>query len=217
MTHKQTMGVHGTYEPGLWGVSASFYYQMGKRGTPTKAWMASINGHYTVNDEWQVNGGYDLLSGQNDDDKSGVQHAFDPLFGSHHMFYGAMDLFFTSPWGYKPKGFFTTTQELYAPGLQDFHLGAICKAIPVKGLVAKINYHYFASAAKLSKSIRGLGHEIDLQATIPLMKDVKLHAGYSFILNQNTMDIVKGGYHKSWQDWAWITFDVSTRLLSRKL
>lgn len=214
--YKQTLGAYVTFRPEQWDVEASLYYQMGKRGKPTSAWMASVRGGYGITPEWRVTAGYDYLSGQDDDDYGTTNHAFDPLFGTHHKFYGAMDYFFASPFGYKPRTLLHPEEMRYAPGLQDIQLGVVSKAIPVRGLVAQLNYHYFASAAKLSGSIRGLGHEVDLQASLPLIKDVTLQAGYSFMIGQNTMDIVKGGYYKSWQDWAWITFSVSPRLFSLK-
>ena len=29
-----------------------------------------------------------------------------------------------------------------------------------------------------------------------------------------TMDIVKGGYHKSWQDWAWVQLNINPRIFA---
>lgn len=213
----QTVGTFVSFRPQTWSVEASFYYQMGKRGTPTKAWMASVAARYDYSDEWQLSAGYDYLSGQDDDDYGQYNRGFNPLFGTHHKFYGSMDYFFSSPWGYMPRRYFETTQRQYNPGLQDLHASLVSRAIPVEGLVVRADYHYFASAAKLKGSIRGLGHEVDIQASVPLMKDVTLQGGYSFMLGQNTMDVVKGGSYKLWQDWAWLQFNVSTRLFSKKL
>ena len=63
---------------------------------------------------------------------------------------------------------------------------------------------------------KGLGHEVDFQLTTKLMKDVSLKAGYSFMLGTETMDCVKGGDHDSWQDWAWISLNISPRIFSTK-
>ena len=30
------------------------------------------------------------------------------------------------------------------------------------------------------------------------------------------MDIVKGGNHKSWQDWGWLTLNINPRILFTK-
>ena len=215
VSHQQTMGTYIRVHPQLWDVEASFYYQMGKRGTPTKAWMASLACGVNFSDEWRLSAGYDYLSGQDDDDQGDTNHAFDPLYGTHHKFYGYMDYFFASSWGLMTRGFLELTQRQYNPGLQDMH-GRLSYR-PKPGMDFRVDYHYFASAAKLSGSVRGLGHEVDVQASVPLMKDVTLQAGYSFMLGQNTMDIVKGGHYKSWQDWAWIQFNVSTRLFSKRL
>jgi len=48
------------------------------------------------------------------------------------------------------------------------------------------------------------------------MKDVKLTAGYSTMLGTKYMDIVKGGSHKSWQDWGWLTLNINPRILFTK-
>ena len=49
-----------------------------------------------------------ILSGS--DGEGDKFKAFDPLYGTHHKFYGAMDYFYASAW------------QGVAPGLQDAHL-----------------------------------------------------------------------------------------------
>ena len=61
-----------------------------------------------------------------------------------------------------------------------------------------------------------LGHELDFQLSTKLMKDVTLMAGYSFMSGTETMDCVKGGDHNSWQDWAWVSLNISPRIFSSK-
>ena len=39
------------------------------------------------------------------------------------------------------------------------------------------------------------------------MKDVSLSVGYSLMRGTSTMDVVKGGNHKSWQDWGMGVFE----------
>ena len=140
--------------------------------------------------------GYDYRSGN--DGEGDKDKAFDQLFGTHHKFYGFMD-------------YFLRTVPL---GLQDIQAGITAKVSKKTNLL--LNYHYFSTAQKAANDEKGLGHEIDLQVTTTLMKNVTLMAGYSTMFGTETMDIVKGGNHKSWQDWAWVTLNINPRIFSTK-
>ena len=205
----QTLGTHVSYSPatskatgyGLpeWlepvvDASASFYYQTGRnpQGYSISAWMASVQASADVLPELRVHAGYDYLSGN--DLSSNTINAFDPLFGSHHKFYGAMDYF--------------TGQML--SGLQDIQLGASTTAL--KGLDVRLDYHYFLTTHNLLGYGKGLGSEFDLRFSTRLMKDVRLSGGYSFMLGTETMEVVRSGSHRSWQDWAWLSLDINPRL-----
>lgn len=98
--------------------------------------MASVKAAYAIDKQWSVNLGYDYLSG--DKDKGSKFKAFDPLYGTHHKFYGAMDYFYASLF-----------VNGLAPGLQDAQLGVNYKASSKVGM--QLNYHYFATAAKLQE------------------------------------------------------------------
>lgn len=80
-----------------------------------------------------------------------------------------------------------------------------------------VNYHYFSTTAKVDGPEKNykkdLGSEIDFQIDYQLMKDVKLSAGYSFMLGSETMDLVKDGSHDSWQDWGWIFININPNIL----
>ena len=71
--------------------------------------MVSVKAAYAIDKQWSVSLGYDYLSGS--DGKGDKFKAFDPLYGTHHKFYGAMDYFYASAW------------QGVAPGLQDAQLG----------------------------------------------------------------------------------------------
>lgn len=119
-----------------------------------------------------------------------------------------MDYFYASAW----------KNGISSPGLWDNRIGAAFKASPKVALQA--NYHYFSAAKdpmvgkeKLDKS---LGSEIDTQVDWSIMKDVKFSAGYSFMLGTGRMDAVKGGYHKSWQDWGWVSLNINPKIFFAK-
>ena len=195
----QTFGTYITYKPQSWDMQGAFYFQTGKNKSAqsVSAFMASIKAAYAIDKQWSVSLGYDYLSGN--DGKGDKFKAFDPLYGTHHKFYGAMDYFYASAW------------QGVAPGLQDAQLGVNFKTS--KKVSMQLNYHYFATAAKLDDVKKGLGSEVDYQLDWNVMKDVKLSAGYSFMLGTKSMDIVKGGDHKRWQDWGWVSVNINPRIL----
>lgn len=91
--YMQTVGTHLKFNPGSWDLSGSFYYQTGKNASArsVSAYMGSIRALYHINKTWSVNAGTDYLSGSKSSD--GTYKAFNPLYGTHHKFYGAMDYF----------------------------------------------------------------------------------------------------------------------------
>ena len=94
---------------------------------------------------------------------------------------------------------------------QDAQLGVNFKTS--KQVSMQLNYHYFATAAKLDDVKKGLGSEIDYLLDWNVMKDVKLSAGYSIMRGTKSMDVVKGGDHKRWQDWGWVSVNINPRIL----
>lgn len=199
--YMQNFGTYLTYQPAkAWGLQGSFYYQTGKNkaAMSVSAFMASFKATYVINKQWNIYAGYDYLSG--DDGKGDKFKAFDPLYGTHHKFYGFMDYFYASNF-----------KDGLAPGLQDAQLGVLYKVSPKISM--QLNYHYFATAAKLDDVKKGLGSEIDYQLDWTIMKDVKLSAGYSVMLGTKSMDIVKGGDHKRWQDWGWLSLNINPKVL----
>ena len=198
----QTFGTYVTYQPesGNWlPVQAAFYYQTGKNknAQSVSAFMASVKAAYAIDKQWSVSLGYDYLSGS--DGEGDKFKAFDPLYGTHHKFYGAMDYFYASAW------------QGVAPGLQDAQLGVNFKTS--KQVSMQLNYHYFATAAKLDDVKKGLGSEIDYQLDWNVMKGVKLSAGYSIMRGTKSMGVAKGGDHKRWQDWGWVSVNINPRIL----
>ncbi len=204
----QTMGTYLTYKEGIMDINGAFYYQSGR--TPgnlsTSAFMGSLSGKVKLDPKWSLGVGADYLSGNdNDGDK---YNAFNPLYGTHHKFYGAMDYFYASQFA----------SSSINPGLFDVYAGIYFKAS--SKFDASLNYHYFSVAKDIqvnNENIKKtLGSEFDLQINYSIMPDVKLMAGYSFMLGTESMDIVKGGSRNSWQDWAWVSINITPKLFSSK-
>lgn len=194
----QTFGTDVSFRPLSWYIHGSFYYQMGKTTVrKVQSWMASGDAGVSICPQLQLRAGYDYMPA-NDYDKDSW-NAFIPLFGSQHNFLGAMDYFTSS----------------LSCGLQDIH-GGVSSQI-CDGLKADVDYHYLMTVQKLPDLDKQVGHEIDVKVTARLMKDVTLSAGYSTMLGTATLDRLKGGSHKAWQDWGWLQLNVNPRVLTALL
>lgn len=219
--YMQTFGTDVNYKPGAWDLHGAFYFQTGTTADNLTAGglMASVKAGYQIHPRWKASVGFDYLSGEDYKGSVGNRRdgytilkadegkscAFNPLYGTHHKFYGSMDYFYASAY-----------LNGLAVGLQDIQAGVDFKASEKTSLM--LNYHYFAAASEVAVEMldKGLGHELDFQLSTKLMKDVTLMAGYSFMSGTETMDCVKGGDHNSWQDWAWVSLNISPRIFSSK-
>lgn len=192
--YMQTFGTDIKYafgHPFSWDIHGSFYYQMGKTSLrQVKAFLASGSIGYTFipQRKLKVSAGYDYMSGNNSDDLK--WNAFNALYGSYHKFFGAMDYF----------------GNTLSCGLQDIK-GNISAQI-CKNLRMDVNYHYLMTATQISNLKKGLGHELDVELTAKIKKDVTLSAGYSTMLGTETLDRIASGNHEVWQDWAWLQLNI---------
>lgn len=202
----QTMGTYLTYTPANWTLNGTFYYQAGhnQKDRQVSAFMWAVRAAYRFDSRWSIVFGSDYLSGNDMNKAGGKYKAFDPLYGTHHKFYGGMDYFYASS--------FANGQN---PGLWDNQLGIGFQ--PGKRVNLSLNYHYFATTTSVyeenKKQNRGLGSEFDLQVDWTIMKDVKLSAGYSTMFGTHTMKLVKGGNPSHWQDWGWLSLNINPRVL----
>ena len=213
--YQQLIGAYAAYRPRYCTLSASYYHQLGKNedGIKIDAWMASALATVKPSERYGFLVGFDYLSG----DKyfavpakgalGLTQHkvikGFNPLYGSHHKFYGAMDFFYV-----------TTYVGGFTPGLQNLYFGVYGE--PVKKLVLNANYHYLATATKLNDMNMTLGHEIELQATYTIMKEVRLSAGFSYMTGTETMERLKRVSTQGNLRWGWISVNVTPTLFSTK-
>ncbi len=204
----QTLGTNISYKPGDFSLYGTFYYQFGKNvaDQEVSACMFAVNAAYQIDPAWKIMVATDYLSG--DDGKDGKKFkAFNPLYGTHHKFYGTMDYFYAS--NFLPGK---------NPGLWDDQLGITYKASEKVTLL--LNYHYFLANTDVylgnEKQSKGLGSEIDLQINWNIMKDVSLSAGYSTMFGTDALKAVKGGDPDSWQDWGWLSLNINPKVFIAK-
>ena len=212
---QQLLGGYVSFKPEKLTVEASYYHQIGRNEYDAKldAWMASIKAQYQA---WQRVGllvGFDYLSG--DDyfvirSKGGLgmpQHKvfkfFNPVYGSHHKFYGMMDFFYVQAFS-----------DTFSPGLQNLYAGGTYS--PIKNLDLSLTYHYMAMATNLKQVNMTLGHDIDFEASYQVLKDAKVSLGFSYMVGTKTMEKLKRTENNDNLKWAWLSLVVSPRIISKK-
>lgn len=196
-------------------VEASYYHQMGhnEHNMKINAWMTSVKASVQLLRRLTAVAGFDYLSGDKYFAVRGknmlgvvrhdVQRGFNPVYGSHHKFYGMMDFFYVQ-----------TYLDGFTPGLQNLYIGA--EYFPLKKLKVNAMYHYMATATKLQDINMTLGHDIDVEASYQILKDVKLSLGFSYMTGTETMQKLKRVPAGNDLKWGWFSLDVSPRIFSKK-
>jgi hypothetical protein len=213
--YQQLFGAYASWKPKNFGLQASYYRQTGhdENGLPIHAWMTSAEADWKAFDWLGLNLGFFFMSGDENffipaqgalgmTRKTEVR-GFNPIFGSHHQFYGAMDFFYVN-----------TYYGGNTPGLQDYHAGVRLR--PFKTLSLDVSYHLLATAVSIENaSTQVLGHEVELEASWQISKDIALSAGYSFMRGTETMQLLKRGDEDRLR-WAWLMLMVTPVFLNHK-
>ena len=211
--YQQLVGGFLSFRPGKLTTEASYYHQMGRNedNAEIDAWMASFKAQFQISNKVGVLAGYDYLSG----DKyfavtskgmlGVVRHkyigGFSPVYGSHHKFYGMMDFFYVQAY---INGF--------SPGLQNLYAGV--SYTPFKRLNLKATYHYMAMTSDLEGIDKTLGHDIDIEASYQIMKDVHIDLGFSYMTGTGTMAKLKRADSGDNLKWGWFSLVISPRLFT---
>ena len=206
----QTFGTNVSYQPGSFQLYGTFYCQTGNATATSAAkdvfaFMGALNLSYAINPQWKVTAASDYMSGDNGKDPSKFK-AFNPLFGTHHKFYGTMDYFYANPFA-----------NGLNPGLWDNQLALSFKAAPKVSL--GLNYHYFLTTTDVNvngKNRRALGSEWDFQVNWNVMKDVALTGGVSNFFGNDVLKAVKGGDPSKLQQWAWVSLNINPKIFVTK-
>lgn len=213
LSHQQTFGLNTNLKKEKFSLGASLYYQDGRAPGKTKAvqktsaWMGSLNGNYSLSKKVSAGLGSDYLSGKDMDDNSSTVNNFNPLFGTHHKFYGHMDYFYVS-------------SPHKNVGLWDSYINALYKSSA--NTTYQLALHHFEAAGRVinhrkQKAGSILGHEIDFSFQHQLVRDVKLSGGYSQIFNTSSMKYVKSIPEnlkmKPTQNWLWLSINIQPEIL----
>ncbi len=208
MTNMQTFGGNFYKTGGPLTFTGTFYYQTGTNITrqSVKAFLASVYGNYKIDNSFSIQAGTDYLSGRDMGETDSLKTTeFNPLYGTHHGFYGIMDYFYVGV-PHSNVGLWDTYAGVSYLAFQDFLL--------------RLTGHVFNAAAKVvdvEEKGSYLGTELDLFFTWNLIKGVKLYGGYSQMFAGESMEIVKGrGDHTLNHNWIWAMFVVDVRIFDLK-
>lgn len=214
--YTQTLGAHGEWRPGNFGLNASFYYQMGSVGAAKQsvgAYNALVELLFNPSDQLQVTVGGELLSGTAYDENS-TYMTFNPFYGTNHKFNGHMDYFYVGG-----------PTRLPGAGLTDIYAGVTYKVNDEWKIYGR--YHYFASAAKMSTDgtaagevNSGLGSEIDFNANYKFSKYITIQGGWSGMFATESMQYATaanaGGDAGKFNNWGWLGLVIKPTLFTTK-
>ena len=213
---QQLLGGYLRYAPKFGSFEASYYHQFSKNeyGLIMDGWMTAAKAQVNASKYLGFTAGYDYLSGDEyfpvpDAPRpiGMIQHkiiqGFSPVYGSHVKFYGAMDFLYVSAY-----------MSTFTPGLQNTYFGI--SSNPFKGFHAELTYHYMATATKLQGLDMTLGHELELDLSYQISKDISLSSGLSFMKGSDTMKRLKRSSEKGQLLWGWVALVINPHLFTLK-
>ncbi|MDO5615458.1 MAG: alginate export family protein [Cruoricaptor ignavus] len=200
----QTFGVNYFGKHNKINAQASAYVQTGhsNSGQKKSAYLLSGSVGYQVMEPLNLTIGTDYLSGTANNDTSGKSKTFDPLYGTHHKFYGFMDYFYVgNPHG--NGGLVDTYLKISASLNPKFNMG--------------LDAHFFNSAAKVynanEKLNSTLGSEIDWTFQYKIMPYATLVGGYSVFVDSSTLRFLKNTPNaRNHQDWFWLSLNINPKI-----
>ena len=205
----QTIGANYFGNGNLWNIGLSAYYQFGETnvGRKTSATLLSAVVDYKINKPSKIGLGIDYLSGDNTNKPTQeATNIFNPLYGTHHKFYGIMDYFYTG----NPHG---------NVGLLDTYV-RYSSVINPKLSISAVG-HFFNSGAKIyqnnQKKSNYLGSELDLSFNYNIMNNISLTGGYSNFFNTESLRYLKKTPNtRGNQDWVWISLNINPQIFKAK-
>lgn len=189
----QTVGITGSYTFSDFKVNSTTYYQTGTdpAGAEKSALLVSGSLSYLGFENTGLTIGADYLSGTQAD--QGQNHSFNPLYGTHHKFYGFMDYFYVGNPHNQPAA-----DHDNSIGLVDLYLKSTVQA--AEGTTITAALHEFFSPVSVLDPVDSidnlstrLGTEIDLVFSHALSEEVKIQAGYSHMFGTASLESIKGG------------------------
>lgn len=209
----QTVGLIGDINISKIKLELEGYYQFGKDGAGRQisAFLLGASATTNITSKTSVTVGGDYLSGSSLTDTK--NHSFNPLYGTHHKFYGFMDYFYVG----NASAQMGKTIGLINPYTKfKFGIG--------KGKALLAHLHHFLSPVTIysdpeSRSgdlSASLGTEVDLVFNANLSATTNLKVGYSQLFATESMQQIKGGNPDNTQNWFWVMMTFKPTLFQSK-
>lgn len=201
----QTIGTHIKNNSDRLSFSGNLYYQFGKdvSNRSINAYLIAIDVKTTVNENWHLGAGFELISGTDMDDTQDNK-SFSPFYGTNHKFNGWMDYFYVG-------------NHADNVGLLDVYLYTGVKSGKWSG---RLYVHNFSAPADIvtteGKVDSQLGVETDLELTYVMNSDVNFKFGYSQLFASEGMEALKGGDRTAFNGWSWLMITVKPTLFEFK-
>jgi hypothetical protein len=202
VSYSTTAGGRFEYPTEKYSVHSNFYYQGGK--DPMNQNLSAFNFlaevKYLFNKKMNLVAGVEYLSGGNElnENQETVNHAFNPLYGTNHIFNGHMDYYYVG-------------NHINSVGLMDIYLKASYKLKDRSTIY--LNLHSFSAASEIISPIqpfeslsRNLGYEIDFNLNYKINDMSSVTLGYSHYLGTASTELIKGGSKDEISNWAWVMF-----------
>ncbi|PTB95972.1 hypothetical protein C9994_09465 [Marivirga lumbricoides] len=197
---RNTVGLYSKYSSNSnFGFEGSAYYQYGKHtsGLDQSGYMFSLIPSYQLSEKVKLVAGTNYFSGNNQlDTTSTTNRSFNKLFGDGHRYYGLLDYFLN------------IEDNTDRTGVQELFAGVFIKTSEKSEL--EISYHHFATTGALidTQSPKFKAADAELGSEIDLQYKHKVNSYFTVVLNYATMfatpsmEILKGGDHNRYQQWA---------------
>lgn len=204
ISNLQTTGLNYSFNRHSVLVNFTGYYQFGQNinHENVSAYLLSAGITGKLSKELSIALRTDYLSGNSSDRKNETNHSFYTLFGTSHPFYGKMDYYPYSDAGLWNNVITTSYQ-------------------PSKKVKVKAAAHFFYAADKFERAGKiyntNLGQEVDLSFDYPINSFVGISGGYSvYFTNENTLALKGVSNAKPWQNWAWLSLNVTPKLFKAR-
>ena len=202
----QTFGFYGTKKLGEVALEYDAYYQFGKTptGADLGAYMFGINATFWKTKPHNLSVGVDYLSGDKSN-TTGKSEAFDPLYGTHHKFYGFMDYFYVGN-GHAGRGLI----DVFAKA--KFKTGG-------KSVLLAQAHEFLAQTEIMGESAElssTLGTEVDLVYVLKIAPEVTLNVGYSQLFYTESLETIKNVVDPKGASWAWAMITFKPTLFTTK-
>ena len=196
---RQTYGFVGNWSLGDVKLGNEIYYQGGKdpAGLDVSAWLLAANATFNTA-VTPLTLGVDYLSGSDAQDQT--NHAFNPLYGTNHKFYGLMDFFYVGN---------NHGQEGRTAGLVNFYAKAKFKLGEKSALITHVHHFQSPTAVQPGEGSgenlsSGLAQEIDLVYNLNISPTINFKLGYSHLFSTESLEALKGGAERQGANqWAW--------------